>query len=184
MVGIGAVVGKETGVEQIPDTPEEDVVGERVGLPCWTDGSYDTCILSIAGHSHQGFSETERGYIILSCPAVDGDEERHLSRVVDGTKIADLDEGLIPFLIPAVVTMLHDVGALVKGSDDVFCCGTCPSAKFTWGGRDVPQTIGAEIRHDVAGAAGRRPLVTQFAAVYLAEACWCLSVLAEVTIDG
>ena len=114
--------------------------------------------------------------------AVDGNHEGHLPWVVNFAEIAVLNQGLVPFLRPAVVAVLHDIGSLVECLNDVLRCGARPSGPLAGAGGDVAQAIGTKIVDDSVGAARGRPLVAQLAAVYLAEAGGQFPVLAEVTV--
>ena len=52
VVSEGTILRKEAGIKQVPNAPKENVVGEGVGLPSRSDGTYYASILSIAGHAH------------------------------------------------------------------------------------------------------------------------------------
>ena len=159
VAGVRAMVGKEFRIKKVPDAPDEDVVGEGIGLPRWSDSANNASVLAIAGHAHECFDEASAPVGECACPAIDGDEERHQPWVVDGVELIGVDFGLVPFVVPSVVAVLHDVGALVEGLDDVLGAGTHPWADRKRIGGDIAQSVGTEIGYDGIGAAGGRPLV-------------------------
>ena len=57
VAGVRAMVGKEFRIKKVPDAPDEDVVGEGIGLPRRTDSANDAGVLAIASHTHELFDE-------------------------------------------------------------------------------------------------------------------------------
>ena len=130
MGGIGAVVGEEGRLEEVPNAPKEDVVGEGIGLSHWPDGTHNARVLPVAGHAQEFLDETDGRNVVHTCPAVDGNEESQLVHVVDGVEVGGVDFGLVPFCVPAVVAVLDEVGTVVDGIDDLFGGAARPAPKF------------------------------------------------------
>ena len=113
--------------------------------------------MSVTGHAEKPFEEADIRLIVLSGATIDRDEVGHLVHVVDAGKVADVNGGLVPFVVPSVVAVLDKVTTAVDGINHLLGIASRPTAQLGGCGWDVAYALWAEVGHQGFGARCRRP---------------------------